>query len=883
MTAPGPTAPIEAKPSLASRILPSLHIVALLSLAVAQPLLDLLRKNPEFFVARDLGVLEISVLLTSLLFVLPLPLLALEAAAGVLGERARALVHRGLIWALFALIALPFLKRSSLLDAGGFTVLLAAVVALLATWGSERLRPARLLLDYLSVAPLFVAMVFLLDPGIGRVLRQTGESSAVLPSTGASAPIVFVILDELAVNGLLSAPGVINRHRYPNFAALISESAWFENAATVSPQTVWAVPAILTGVIPDPANLATVDDHPVNLFTFFGNDYEIWAHEGVTRLCPPDLNRRLEEDESIRRRLTLLFPDLVLVWEHVVLPSAFTARLPPVTDNWENFGRATASTARSRRVRKRLGGLSDFERFLDSFTADAERTLRFVHLSLPHHPWVYLPSGKEYRDDFDNIPGLDPGNTWSGDEWYTADAYRRYLLQLEMVDGLIGRLVGKMKDLGIYDQSLIAVVSDHGVSFRPEDRIRRISLTNMKDILPMLMLIKKPYQSVAQVVRAPVLGIDLFPTILDVLGIDTPPDLDGRSAIDPSFEPGLPRAYFRALPGQGFEDGLITRRPPEHPRFAEHDYDHARLHETKHETLHWKLRVFGKRTGSLDIFRVGTHPELHGRRTVDLAVEEAPGNSAFVEEAEQYSELDPEAPISPSRIFGVFNHDLASTSCADIAIAVNGRIAATTRTFRRGPRCNRFSALVPESVLRPGANDLDVLVIDEKEDRLVLLRPVRTAGNLLSFEADGTPTTVRFEGTPFRVSREPHLRGNVTSMWRVAEEVVLRGWVWDRTEEVEPKIVLLFRGPDLVASAPVRFPRTRRMEGKPVRRPHFELRLQETEIGLISLQELGQLRVIGLSADSGIAWEVPLRRSIRRYQHRREVDRRRAYEEGTAK
>ena len=107
MTAANTTDSSDTRQSLVSRALPSLHILALSSLAFAQPLLDLLRQNPEFFVARDLGAPEIAVLLSGLLFVLPLPLLALEAAAAAVGERARVLVHRGLIWALFALVALP--------------------------------------------------------------------------------------------------------------------------------------------------------------------------------------------------------------------------------------------------------------------------------------------------------------------------------------------------------------------------------------------------------------------------------------------------------------------------------------------------------------------------------------------------------------------------------------------------------------------------------------------------------------------------------------------------------------------------------------------------------------------------------------------------------
>jgi hypothetical protein len=45
---------------------------------------------------------------------------------------------------------------------------------------------------------------------------------------------------------------------------------------------------------------------------------------------------------------------------------------------------------------------------------------------------------------------------------------------------------------------------------------------------------------------------------------------------------------------------------------------------------------------------------------------------------------------------------------APLAVAVNGRVAVTTRVFPPG----QFVALVPPESLRPGANDVAVLEID---------------------------------------------------------------------------------------------------------------------------------------------------------------------------
>ncbi len=61
----------------------------------------------------------------------------------------------------------------------------------------------------------------------------------------------------------------------------------------------------------------------------------------------------------------------------------------------------------------------------------------------------------------------------------------------------------------------------------------------------------------------------------------------------------------------------------------------------------------------------------------------------------------------------------------ELAIAVNGRIRALTRTFRDGS-AQRFRALVPESALKDGHNRVDVFEIRESRrspPRLVRLEP----------------------------------------------------------------------------------------------------------------------------------------------------------------
>src|ERR671936_3185977 len=80
---------VAASPRFSAPPLPiaGLHLLALCSFAVAQPLFDLLGKNPEFFVAHDSTRGDIVLFALALALGIPLLLLAVEAAFLVAGER----------------------------------------------------------------------------------------------------------------------------------------------------------------------------------------------------------------------------------------------------------------------------------------------------------------------------------------------------------------------------------------------------------------------------------------------------------------------------------------------------------------------------------------------------------------------------------------------------------------------------------------------------------------------------------------------------------------------------------------------------------------------------------------------------------------------------
>ena len=71
--------------------------------------------------------------------------------------------------------------------------------------------------------------------------------------------------------------------------------------------------------------------------------------------------------------------------------------------------------------------------------------------------------------------------------------------------------------------------------------------------------------------------------------------------------------------------------------------------------------------------------------------------------------MDPDGEIVPTRVTGSIDGG-RRRALRDLAVAVNGRIRATGRSFRlRGKPAEFFSMLVPEDVAAAGRNEVELL------------------------------------------------------------------------------------------------------------------------------------------------------------------------------
>ncbi|MET0614783.1 MAG: sulfatase-like hydrolase/transferase [Thermoleophilaceae bacterium] len=470
-------------------------------------------------------------------------------------------------------------------------------------------------------------------------------------------PVVFVVFDEFPADDLLRPDGSIDADRFPNFARLASISTWFPNATTVFDSTFGAVPAILDGRLPRPRMATDVRSHKPSIFHVLDRlGYEVFKVESASAVCPPS-----------------------------ICPGARTRR-PGVLARLAGGGRPAR-----------------FHKWLGAIRNRPQPAFYFQHALMPHEPWIYLPSGRQSRPaGEDPIPDLNHDVGFDDDE-LTDQNHLRHLLQVGYTDRLIGELLRRLERTGLLERALLVVTADHGYSFRVGVKSRRlISEDNVEEIAPVPLFVKAPGQMERHVNRAAARNIDMLATIADLLGSRVFYEQDGRSA----FSREVRARHEVDVRTRDFAGVVRIELPELEERRESRRREHAEeLGEGKESTL-----LYGDPWASA--YRVGPHPELIGRAVGRLATSGAPAARsarATVANRELYEHVSRDAQVLPTRVTGSLL-GVPAGEHRDLAIAVNGRIRATSRSFdfHRGVP-EYYSFQLPETALRPGRNRLQIV------------------------------------------------------------------------------------------------------------------------------------------------------------------------------
>ena len=185
-------------------------------------------------------------------------------------------------------------------------------------------------------------------------------------------------------------------------------------------------------------------------------------------------------------------------------------------------------------------GLSDVDRW-DTLRSELRSTSQplFVHAHMMGtHGELFNPQVQVYS----------AGRAILEQEPWETDFYDDSILAF---DGLVGELLGELTDLGVMEDTLLIIGSDHGQQFK----LQRIPL-----------ILRFPHGQYGGRIQANVQNLDIAPTILDYLEIDIPGWMDGQSLLAKGLEARpiffVNEAVRERNPQGGFAIDLEKVEPP---------------------------------------------------------------------------------------------------------------------------------------------------------------------------------------------------------------------------------------------------------------------------------------------------------------------------------
>lgn len=162
--------------------------------------------------------------------------------------------------------------------------------------------------------------------------------------------------------------------------------------------------------------------------------------------------------------------------------------------------------------------------------------IHYTDPHIPYHPPAKYRENISYKGKFRNRRLLDFGRIKEGyydispnDREYIENLYNG---EIKFTDDQLGRLINKLKELAIFNKTLIILTSDHGEEFWEHLEFEHgHTLYNEQLHVPLIIHFGGFSSSKKNVITQQVRLIDIFPSILEMLKIDYPNITQGESLI----------------------------------------------------------------------------------------------------------------------------------------------------------------------------------------------------------------------------------------------------------------------------------------------------------------------------------------------------------------
>lgn len=339
---------------------------------------------------------------------------------------------------------------------------------------------------------------------VRRAVSQGLQASLKVAAQTPPPPknIIMVVVDTLRPDHL----GYMgySRATSPNIDALAKESIVFEDAYTTSPHTPRSMPPLM-----------------------FGRYASHMKWKGATFNYPQVTPENVGLFEVLQEK----------GWQNTGYSSHFYFEpkrgLGQGFDSWDNDGAGTIKESNTDIAAPRI--FAKVSRAIDALAARPKEGAKpfsmFVHFFEPHSKWI---GHKEYPFGDDSAKGAERH-------------INHYDSEIAYVDAYVGKLVQKLKDAGLYEDTIIVLTSDHGEAFGDHGLFfHGQNLYNEIIRVPLIMRVPKWK---ARRVEGPVSIIDIAPTLLNMQELTVPEDFEGESLVSAMLgQGGVPdRPVFAEL------------------------------------------------------------------------------------------------------------------------------------------------------------------------------------------------------------------------------------------------------------------------------------------------------------------------------------------------
>ncbi len=220
--------------------------------------------------------------------------------------------------------------------------------------------------------------------------------------------------------------------------------------------------------------------------------------------------------------------------------------------------------------------------FLEFASEEDEPFFLTVDSYDPHEPW---DPPEEYVRMYDDQPYdlKEPFSVIYGPSDYLTDRElermrARYSAEVTMADRWLGRFMDKMDELGLFENTLVLLLADHGVALGEHGYTGKPAYVLWPEITDVPFFIRHPDgKGAGKTSEYHASTHDVASTVLGYLGIESPDQMTGQnlSVIADGDDPEDDRSHFTA----GYHDHVWTR-DERYVMFCRYDGSDARLYDT---------------------------------------------------------------------------------------------------------------------------------------------------------------------------------------------------------------------------------------------------------------------------------------------------------------